>query len=1408
MKIITRFSLMLVALCCWSLTVKANEAADILFVSAAHSNKAKVGLLHKAALNNPSAVWNIKQKNAKDLTDMAAAQSLFSQYDLVVLDAVSPREASKTYQAFITSIANTETKFIAFNWLDNQAAQKGISEAQQQTLQSYWKNAGLANLNNMLSYIAYNLLGHRNPSSATVPEPIIFPTQGIYHPNQAKLISESLAEYQQWSAPKANQAKIALLMQRALIETEQTQLIDTTIALLEAKGAYVVPFFFELSPVSGDYSHLLQSEVKQGGTLVGKQTEVDLIINFRNIHWANKRKLEFEQFGVPVMQAMTYYSGDQQAWEADMQGVAPGMMAFTLVLPETAGVVDPMVVAATDRKTQTTEIISYQLEHLVNKAVNVANLKYKANQDKKLTVFVWGDKDVGASFMNIPASIEAISQRLAAEGYQTGERDAQYITANIKKILDPFYRDFELTELLEQDLAELMPIDEYLAWFNSLPAELTKEIRDHWGEPKENFMAVEKNGKDYFILPRIRNGNMLVMRQPSRSDNKNDENQIYHQGLVPMNHFYLAAYFYARQYWQSDAIVHLGTHGSQEYLGGKERGLSIYDQGNLAVWDTPVVYPFIVDDVGEAMQTKRRGRATVISHMTPPFAAAGLHGDMSDLHELMHQYKALDQGGVKQKTAKLIAEKCIEINICNDIGWNQTQIETALSSTTEWSDFFSLLHSHMESLATANQPLGLHTFGALAEQDLVISTLVQMLGRDFTGLATEFEHQNYLNQDETRHAEHGDEEHSHSYHNTSHKHDEDSDHEHSDHEHATQAHQGDELKSLSVKKLAGYLTALNYIIKDGDNKANRPIAFDDLDEALQTQINRGIKLYQNMAGIRELDSMVDFLQAKYIPVKTGGDPIRHPESLATGYNLYGFDPSRVPTPAAYQQGQELVEEMIANYQKKHNTYPDKMAFSLWSIETMRHYGVLESQILYAMGVKPKWTPDGRVIGTEVIPYSELKRPRVDVVMSATGLYRDAFPNVMQLLAKAVKQVAELKQESNSIWDNFVQINSEKVKQSLIEQGVAADEAEYLSSIRMFSNQSGDYGSGVDDSTWASDTWESDKKISDNYLGKMGYFFGPDSSRWGEKAVNAQGEDVQLYAKQLSGTDLAMFARSSNLFGMLSTDDPFEYFGALSLAVRNIDGKSPDMVVANLRDANNAKAEDAALFMAKELRTRNFHPRWIAEMQKEGYSGAVSMASRIDNFFGWQVVDPNLVRNDQWDEFMDVYLKDKLNLGLDEWFEEVNPTALARMMERMLEAERKDYWQADPERLKQLVEKYVDFVNQYDLIVLNDALREHVDELAKGFGSQALQAAKTAEDMAAQAMAQKAKNQTQLAQEPALNDSAKQQVEGQKLEKQTEQSQTEDNDFIWQCLAIIALIMLLGAIYQTRQSKQANKKFAN
>ncbi len=1240
----------------------------VLLITGSHSSTSKNSLLKDQAKKYGV---NIVVKNAASLDDELAVNE-FLGADLVLFSGVSERDSKASFAKFTPILAGIDGRFIALRWLDADGLRKNVSVAEGERLDAYYSNGGIENMRRFAQYVHETVI---EDSDEEVPAPIILPNKGIYHPEYTEKIFSSLEDYLSWHARLSKtptegltsegklgkKPVVGLLFQRASLEAAETTLIDETIARFEKRGLEVLPFYFELSPRAKGYDDLL--------TLDGN-VYVDAIANFRMIHWASQRKKEFEHLGVPVVQALSYFGGSQKDWEADSQGISAGMTPFQLVLPESSGVINPIIVAAMDRRSGKYQVIDYQLDHYVRSVSKLVDLKYKSNADKRISVMVWGDQDVGASFLNIPESLRSISSRLSDEGYGISKVKDSYFTDRIDRILSPFYRSYELQSLIDEDLADLMPVAEYLAWFNSLPEEVQNPINEFWGLAEDNFMVTKREGQSYFVIPRIRNGNMLVMRQPPRGSSEEEDKLYFHKATVPMNHYYLAAYYYGREYWGSDAIVHLGTHGSHEYLPGKERGLSLYDQSNLATWDTPIVYPFIVDNVGEAMQTKRRGSAVSIAHMTPPFAAAGIHGDLSDIHEVMHQYKNLDEGGVKEKTKQQVIDKCKELSLCEDLAWSDADIQA------NFSGFMDALHEYLEDLALQNQPLGLHSFGELPEEALVISTLIQMLGSDFYQQAAALESGN-------RHT------HSHGGHTHSHDNDE--------HEHSGQGHHHNDEED-GLENSVGYETVKTYIV-DGASIGN-------LDEALQASIKRGREVYAELTGIKELDHLVDSLAGKYIPVKTGGDPIRHPESLATGFNLYGFDPSKVPTKAAYEQGKEIVEGIISDYYTKHGRYPKKLAFSLWSIETMRQYGVLEAQALYAMGVRPVWRDDGRVTGTEIIPASELKRPRVDVVLSATGLYRDAFPNVMQWLAKAIEELAALKEEGNSIWDN-----AQRTKASLISQGIEESEAEYLSSVRIFSNESGNYGSGLGGSTIASDSWEADSKLADLYLARMGFFYGSDDSRWGQKAP----EGVDLYAETLSGTDAALFSRSSNVYGLLSSDDPFQYFGGLALAIRNIDGKSPEMFISNLRDANRPKAESAAKFMSKELRTRAFHPRWVEEMKKEGYSGAVTMASNVSNFFGWQVMDPNIVREDQWQSFFEVYVEDSLDKGLNEWFEQVDPKAQASIIERMLEATRKEYWSPDKATLEKLVTRYQELVNKYDLVADNEKLREFASAQAAGFG---------------------------------------------------------------------------------------------
>ncbi|MNZ62772.1 Aerobic cobaltochelatase subunit CobN [compost metagenome] len=242
--------------------------------------------------------------------------------------------------------------------------------------------------------------------------------------------------------------------------------------------------------------------------------------------------------------------------------------------------------------------------------------------------------------------------------------------------------------------------------------------------------------------------------------------------------------------------------------------------------------------------------------------------------------------------------------------------------------------------------------------------------------------------------------------------------------------------------------------------------------------------------------------------------------------------------------------------------------------------------------------------------------------------------------------------------------------------------------------------------------------------------------------------------------------------MLTTDDPFQYLGGIGLAVRHLSGKSPELFISNLRDTDNPRSETAAGFLAKDLRARYFHPGWIKQMQQEGYSGALEILDTANNLWGWQVTAPETVRNDQWDEFKAVYVDDKYQLGMQEWFEKNHPQAQAQIIERMLEAARKEYWSADAQTLEQLAQRWQELAEKHGASSENSKFLEFVEKAAAGYGLQS---------PAAQADAAPAEQ----AEAAPQNEADTQQVSGMRMEKQ---ASDVDPTVDWSMLPVLALML--------------------
>lgn len=431
----------------------------------------------------------------------------------------------------------------------------------------------------------------------------------------------------------------------------------------------------------------------------------------------------------------------------------------------------------------------------------------------------------------------------------------------------------------------------------------------------------------------------------------------------------------------------------------------------------------------------------------------------------------------------------------------------------------------------------------------------------------------------------------------------------------------------------------------------------------------------------ELDSLSAGLAGRYISAGPGNDPVRNPASLPTGKNFYGFDPSRLPTPASYTAGSQLAADFVSGYLERHEgIYPDRVVFNLFAGETNRHGGSMEGQILNLMGVRPTWGPRGNVLGVELIPKDELGRPRVDVTVVPSGLYRDQYPVLMLLMDQAVNLVREAELEGNPIRENI-----ESLVIELTAQGIESDQARRLASVRVFTEPSGTYGTGLSDVIQEADSWVQDQEISDVYFRRVGHLFG--QGFWGDLDKDGNlapqlAEDV--FKAALRGAKAVVHSRTSNVYGTLDNDDFYQYLGGTSMAVRQLDGTAPETLVADLSDPNASMTVTLERFMGEEMRARYLNPKWINEMLDEGYAGARFVRQIVDNLWGWQVTTPDAIDDAKWQEMYEVYVEDRYDLEIEKRFEEAeNLAAYQALVERMMTAIDKGYWDASEQTREEL-----------------------------------------------------------------------------------------------------------------------------
>lgn len=434
----------------------------------------------------------------------------------------------------------------------------------------------------------------------------------------------------------------------------------------------------------------------------------------------------------------------------------------------------------------------------------------------------------------------------------------------------------------------------------------------------------------------------------------------------------------------------------------------------------------------------------------------------------------------------------------------------------------------------------------------------------------------------------------------------------------------------------------------------------------------------------ELQSVLNALNGRYIAPTSGGDPVLNPNILPTGRNMFAVNAEETPSAVAWEKGKGLADNTISMYRKAHgDSIPRKVSYTLWSSEFIETEGATIAQVLYMLGVAPVRDPFGRVTDLRLIPSEELGRSRIDVVVQTSGQLRDLAASRLFLISRAVKMAAEAQ---NDIYPNYVAEGVVESERHLVDRGVTPKEARELATSRVFGGVNGNYGSGIQGMVEAGDRWENESEIADTYINNMGAIYGSEED-W-EKMCDFAFEAA------LTRTDVVVQPRQSNTWGALSLDHVYEFMGGMNLAVRNVTGKDPDAYLSDYRNRNRVKMQEVKEAIGVESRTTILNPKYIREKMKGGAGDASAFADVVRNTYGWNVMKPDAIDDELWNDIYDTYVTDKHNLGVKDYFTSVNPAAIEEMTAVMLETARKGLWNASEQQIKQLADLHTEVVNEY------------------------------------------------------------------------------------------------------------------
>ncbi|OLZ41412.1 cobaltochelatase subunit CobN [Natrinema saccharevitans] len=1197
-----------------------------------------------------------------------------------------------------------------------------VSDGYRDRVYDYLEKGGTINVANLCRFLAAEYEGR----DIEYDEPTELPTEGVYHPDHPGIEYEDLlATYE------SDKPTVAVWFYESHWTHENTRYVDRQVRALEAQGANALPIF--CNPAT-DTDEQEDAEWVTDNWLIDDdgQSVVDAVLSSfmfslsmdergrsASDEGSSAEDVFLDRLGVPVLQTVTTMRS-RSRYESSDTGVMGFELALSVALPEFDGNVITHPISGKERTDDAAGIgsapkhhcpIEDRIDHATRLAVNWAELRHTPNEDKRVAVVLHNyppsDDGIGTAFgLDSPESTVNLLEELDARGYDLGDEMPESGQSLVEKLTAQLTLEdrWVAPEDVRDRSVDVVSPDTYADWFSEADERFQENVIEEWGEVPDR----------PFAIPGVEFGNVLVTVQPPRGFGM-DPSKVYHDSDLQPPHDYFAFYGWLRNTFETDAVVHLGTHGSLEWLPGKTVGLNGESAPDQLVDDVPNVYPYIVNNPGEGTQAKRRSYAAIVDYLTPVMRNAGTYDELSELEELANQYREAGMEDARaddgQHLEDLIREKVEELDLAVELGIGGTIDERAdvrgpdaagsslaegevAGDEVDIDELVERIHEYLTDVKTTQIRLGLHTMSEPPADERLVEYLVALTRLENPGAPSLRESvAGVLGVDyETMLESPG---------------------EYDDDLGMTYAEAADEVYETSVALLETLAehdfdvpeseleggpddeVNMNLLVVDletiGDARAKSG-AHDDLRKALAYVCEEAQPRVQGAED--EIPRTADALSGEYVPPGGSGAPTRGGvDLLPTARNFYTLDPRKVPAKAAWKVGREVAEGVLERHRDENGEYPEEIGVVAWGTPTVRTRGETIAQVLAMMGVEPRWTDAGRIDDVEPIPLEELDRPRVDVTTRVSGLFRDAFPAAAGVIHDAVDAVVDLDEPHEM---NYVKKHVEEEQAELEEEeGLDESDARKAAKHRVFTTKPGGYGAGTNKAV-DEGNWDDRSDLASVYV------------QWGGYAMGSRGrvsDAHDAFERRLSSVDATVKIEDTMEQDEFDSSDWYAFHGGFISAVSEISGAEPASYVGDSSDPDNVDVYTNEEKVRKAMRSRVLNPDWLESMEDHGYKGAGDLSTTVDVTLGWDATT-GVVSDTLWEE---VAAKFAFDEERQDWMRDVNPWALESITDTLLEAVERDLWNADDETVDRLRDLNLEVEGDLEARTTNEAVGAATDD---------------------------------------------------------------------------------------------------